>query len=328
LFDGQSLFQINYQILLKRFKPEEIYIQTTSQQVKTALKQAPGVPQKNCFVEPELRNHGPAMGLMAVKLSETDPDEPFILVQVDVIREPAEKFLETIDLCESQIKKEGKLMTGGIRPEFAVMGVDYLIADKAVSVPGKIKIFKMDKWLWRGSKEEVEKYLSLKSIFLHANHYAWTPRALLEAYKKWAPDWYAGLEKISSALGTARETKVIKKEYSKMEKGPVENVTQYALKEGGIIELPFSWIDFGTWESFFGYRLEKKKYLPGQNLLAIDSKGCFVQKEEKNFVALIGVEDLIVVDTNDALLVCRKDQTGRVGEIVAHLREKGKKEYL
>lgn len=327
LFNGKSLYQINYETLLKKFKPEEIYIQTTLEQAKIALEQSPGVPQKNCFVEPELRDHGPAMGFMAIKLEAIDPEEPFILVQTDVIREPAEKFLEMIGECETLVKKEGKLITGGFRPEYAVMGVDYLISGEKIEDAGGLNIYKVEKFLWRGVREDVEKYLSLRSIFLHANHYAWTPNALLKAYEKWAPDWFQSLQKIKTAMNSGKD-EIVKEEYSKMEKGPVENVTQHFFTEGYVVEVPFKWIDFGTWESFFKYRSEKGEYNPGDNLLAIDSKNCFVQKDDNNFVALIGVNDLAVIDTDDALLICRKDQSGKVGDVVSYLKKKGKKEYL
>jgi len=329
LFNGKSLYQINYEVLLKKFRPEEIYIQTTVDQAKTALKQAPGVPRKNCFIEPELRDTGPAMGFMASKLFKIEPDEPFTLVQVDVLREPADAYLRMIDQCEVLVNKEGKLITGGIRPDFPLMGVDYLKTKKKSRTIGKMKVFEVAKYIDRKiGKEKIDKLFNQRLILSHANHNSWTPRLFLEAFKRFAPDWYQPLEIIIKALGSANEEKIIREEYAKMEKGRIEKITEFVFADGYVIELPFEWSDFGTWESFFRYKVKKQKYSPGKNFLEIDSKNCFVKKDDKKFVALLGAKNLFIVDTKDGLLVCDENYDGQVGEVVKYLGEKGKKEYL
>ena len=330
LFGDKSLYQINYEVLRKEFKPEEIYIQTTVDHAQTALEQAPGIPEKNCFVEPEMRNHGPAMGLMAAKLAAIDPDDPFIIVQVDVLREPVEAFLNTIKQCETLVKKEKKLVTGGIRPSYPVMGIDYLKVDPEVKEMNGVKFFPVAEYLDRDiGREAIEKLFNQRLIVAHANHYSWTPRLLLGAYQKLAPDWYEPLKKIIASIGTSREEAVIKEEYSKMDKGRVERITQLIFAEGYVFEASFKWFDFGTWESLSRYETEAGTYNPGENCLKIDSENCYIKKDEEKFVGLIGVDDLVVVDTEDALLICKRDQSVRVQEIVAELdKTDGKERYL
>lgn len=329
LINGQSLYQINYNILLEKFRPEEIHILTTTDQVKTALAQAPGIPRKNCIIEPELRNHGPAMGLMAVKLSMIDPEEPFFLVQVDDLRQPGKEFLKMIERCEFLVNKKKKLITGGIRPDYLIFGVDYLLAEEKIKDVDGLEVYQMKKWLDRTTgKQEIEKYFKQRSLFAHANHYCWTPKLLLESYRHWAPDWYLTLQKIKAAIGNTNEEKIIKLEYSKMAKAQVEKVTSHELEEGYVVELPFKWIDFGTWESLARYYKSEGIAFGQEDLLEIDSQSYFVQQQTGKFVAIIGVKDLIVVDTKDGLLICDKNQTGRVGEVVEYLRGKQKKDYL
>lgn len=314
---------------MTKFKPEEIYVQTTEDQAGLALRECPELVEKNCLVEPETRDHGPAMGLMALRLSLLDPDEPFILVQADVLRDPFEKFLETINVFEKNIKDNGKLITAGIKPDYHVMGVDYLKVKNLAEKVGDIKVFQMDSWVWRDSgEEEIKEYLDQGKIFLHANHYAWTPRLLLEAYQKYAPDWYQPLMSIKDALGKTNEKATIRDEYSKMTKGPVERITSEVLKNGFVIKLPFKWIDFGTWASLQRYDDQENREVKDANFLEIDSQHNYIKKPANKFLALIGVNDVIVVDTEDGLLICHKEKTGQVGEVVNYLKEKGKTEYL
>lgn len=327
IFDGKSLFQINYETLLKKFKSEEIYVQTTEVQARTVFKQVPQIPKGNCFIEPSLRNTGPAMGFMALKLAQTDPDEPFFLVQADVLRDPPEKFLEMIDQADKLVKREGKLITGGFRPKYGVMGVDYMVTGAKAINTGDIDIYSIEKFVWRTTDADADKYVKEEKIFLHANHYSWTPRALLEAYKKYAPAWYVSLEKIRTYLENDDESRA-RETYDQMEEGPVEKITEHIFPESYVVALPFEWVDFGTWESFFKYRKEHGQYLPGENIFELDTKNCFVQKRDGNYVALIGVEDLFVIDTDDALLICKNNESGKVGNVIKLLREKKKKEYL
>jgi len=329
LFEGKSLFQLNVESLTKLFPYEKIFVQTNLEQKSLVNEQAPKIPEKNIFIEPELRNHGPATGFMAAKLYKLDPDEPFVLVQADVLRRPENLFLETIKEIENLILKEKKLVTGGLRPDYAIMGVDYLIAHDNPVKHNSINFYKMEKWLGRDSKEGVEKYLENKAVFTHANHYAWTPKLMLEAIEKHKPDWYIPLTKMIKAFGTDNEKEMVKEEYSKMPKGPIEEVTKLVLEDGYVFEAPFEWIDFGTWESLANYfRIHQKERLLPDETVQIDSRNCFLKLPKGKFGATIGVQDLVIVDSGDALLVCHKDKTGEVGRVVDQLKETKKDNLL
>jgi mannose-1-phosphate guanylyltransferase len=93
------------------------------------------------------------------------------------------------------------------------------------------------------------------------------------------------------------------------------------------VELPFDWVDFGTWESVANYMKEKSMYSP-EDVMEIDSNNNFIYRKNKKYIALIGMEDVIVVDTGDALLITKKEQTGKVGQIVDKLKEENKIELL
>lgn len=329
LLNGKSLYRTNYDILLNKFSPDEIFVQTTQDQADLAHEQAPDIPLKNFFIEPELRDTGPALGLMAAKLNALNPDEPFILIQVDVLRDPGPDFLKMIDLCDRLVRDKGRLVTGGRRPDFLMDGVDYLQTEPIAANENGISYYNISKYVDRTTPEkELQRLFDQKLIFIHANHYSWTPRQLLNAYKKITPSWYAHLEKISKAVGSKSEKAIIRLEYSKMEKGRTETLTEKIFSESILIDVPFKWFDFGTWESLSKYKKQAGSYQPGDNYLEIESNNCYVDKTDKKLVALVGVEDLVVVDTKDALLVCKSDLSDRVGDIVGILKEKGKEEYL
>ena len=322
LFGDKSLFQLNWETLRKKYRPSKIYIQTTQQQVRLVKKQVPEVVSKNIFVEPEMKNQGPATGFAAAKLFSKYPDEPFMLVQADVMRDPPEKFIEMIEVCDRLARETGKYITGGVKSSFGLMGVDYLVPGKRVSHHNEVGVFKVDKFLWRGTKETAEGYVHKLGALVHTNHTCMTPRAFLMMLKKYKQEWYVPLKNIVDGGDEAVE-------FAKMPKGPLEDVTQQVHINGEslVVELPFEWIDFGTWESLMKY-VNKKGLHRNDDVLEIESGGNYVRKDKGKHVAIVGLSDLVVIDTDDALLICRKDQTGRVGEIVEKLKQGGKKEML
>lgn len=311
LIGEKSLFQINYEALRTKFDPSQIYVSTNKDQMEMAKVQEPEIPEENFILEPEMRNQGPATGLIAAVLTQKGKgDEPFMLVQADVLREPTDKFIKMMEDCDTLARKSPKYITGGFRPDFPVMGVDYLVKGQRVSGEDEVGIYDIDKFVWRGSKEQTEEFIKKDTALVHANHTCMTPKNLLEMLKKYKPEWYEPLLNIS-------EGKDIALEYVKLEPGPIEDVTQkvYEAGEAVVVELPFKWVDFGTFESLDKYLKDKGLYKVPETVIDMNGKNNFVKLDDPNkVVALIGVDNLIIVDTGDALLICDKSQSGQVGE--------------
>ncbi len=324
LINGKSLFELNWEALRKRFSPEEIFLQTNEVQAKIAKNIVPEIIEENIFIEPEMRNQGPATGFAAAQLIKKGfGDEPFILVQADVLREPDEEFLTMIGEVEKLGKINDKYITGGFTPQTIVRGVDYLVKGNLITEENGVKIFEVADYIDRNEEEKIKQYLGTDKLLLHANHTTMTPNNLLKMYQKYKPEWYQPLVEISQNGDVVNE-------YGKMPKAGIEEVTKivYQNNEALVVELPFNWVDFGTWESVANYMKEKGFYQTDDETLEIESNNNFVYKKDKKFIATIGVENLVIVDTGDALLIMKKDQSGKVGQIVDFLKEQNKTELL
>jgi mannose-1-phosphate guanylyltransferase len=319
LINGKSLFEINYEGLRTKFKPEEIYISTNEDQVALVKSQAPDIPEANYILEPEMRNQGPATGLIAAVLYKKGfADEPFMVVQVDDLREPTESFIKMMMDCDVLARKETKYITGGFKPPYSIMGVDYLVKGDKVSSEDQVGIYKVDKFIWRSTKEQTEELIKQNNALVHTNHTCMTPRNMFEMLKKYKPEWYGPLTNIANGAD-------IKTEFVKMPAGPIEDVTQqvHAAGESLVVELPFTWSDIGTFESLDKYLKDKGLYKTTENIVDLNGKNNFVKLDDPNkVVALVGVDNLVVVDTGDALLVCSKDQTSKVGEALKEVKNR------
>jgi mannose-1-phosphate guanylyltransferase len=323
LIAGKSLFERNWEALRKRFEAKDIYLQTNAEQAEIAKKLVPEIINENIFIEPEMRNQGPATGFAAAQLIKNGfGDEPFILVQADVLREPDEKFLDMIAEQEKLGRTNDKYITGGFVPENIVRGVDYLVKGNLVSEENGVKIYEVADYIDRTEEEKIKEYLGTDKLLLHANHTSMTPNNLLKMYQKYKPEWYEPLVAIAGGGD-------IVSEYAKMPKAGIEEVTKTVYKNGEalVVELPFNWVDFGTWESVSNYLKQNNQY-QDDGVIKIESGDNYIRVPEGKTVATIGVDNLVVIDTGDALLITKKDQTGKVGQVVDTLKEKNRVDLL
>jgi len=326
-----SSYQATITTLLKEFGPEDIYVSTKRKFIKYVSEQSPQIPLKNYIVEPDIaKDRGPGEGLAFVRLSLNHPDEPFFLVQADCIRDPEDKFLEMIREAEKLVLEHKKLITGGIKATEPIMGVDYLKLDGQIE--GSREAYNIDEFLFRrDTLADTRKLVSNFHVVTHCNHMCWYPELVLEAYKEHRPDWYEALMKIKDAMDKPSENEKIEEIYAAMEKGPTEEVTTHVMNSGEamVILLPYKWTDVGTWGSVYDFFADGVKNYEDGNIIAVNARGSLIKTSNKGkLIAVAGVEDLIVVDTDDALLVIPKHEIDKIKDIQKTLEERSETEYL
>lgn len=321
VLDGISLYQYQIQTLLQAFSAQDIFVSTKEQYVPIVVAQSPEIPLTNIIIEPNFaKNRGPGEGYAVLKLAELHPDEPFILVQSDCIRTPETEFLKMITEIEKVLIAERKFISGGNRPLYPDMGSDYLqLGDKSKSKTN-LDLYNVEKFIPRlGDYNKTKELIESFHVSTHCNHTAYFPELLLNAYQEYRPDWYESLMKIRQTFGSPDERKLTSEIYAQMQEGPTEEVLKHLFPQGYIVLLPFKWIDIGTWDSMLQYR-DAVSYAEPKEVLTIDSHGNLVLADK--VTALLGVDNLVVVDTSDALLVCHKDRTGEIKKVLEELKNR------
>lgn len=325
----ESSYQHNINLLLTRFAPEDIFISTKHKFIKYVSEQSPQIPLKNYIVEPDIaKDRGPGEGFAFLKLSMLYPDEPFFLVQADCLREPGEAFLDMIETAEKLVTKHRQLITGGIKATEADMGVDYLKLGKDLGKDAYV----IDEFIFRKqtvaeTRELVENFRVVK----HCNHMCWYPDEILKAYKQYRPDWYEKLMEIKECIDQPGEHEAIERIYATMEKGPTEEVTTHVMDSGKsmVILLPFKWTDLGTWGTVYEFFADGTSNYEDGEVVTVDTTGSLIKTSHADkLIAVAGVEDLVVVDTDDVLLVIPKDKIDKIKDIQTVLTEREETEYL
>jgi mannose-1-phosphate guanylyltransferase len=327
----KSLCTETIETLLKSFSAEDIFISTKRKFIKYITDQAPQIPLKNYIVEPDLlRDRGPGEGLAFLRLSMKYPSEPFFIVQVDCIRRPEKAFLQMItDACKI-VAKEKKYITGGIKATEPNLGVDYLQLGERIPDGFKQEVYRVTDFLgrrssYRETKELIENY----HIVTHCNHSCWYPELMLDAYKQYRPDWYEALMKMREVFDKPGEDAAIGAIYAGMEKGATEEVTKHVMKDGMIILLPFKWTDIGTWGSVYEFFADGKENYEDGKTVTFDCSGSLIKSHDKNkLIAVAGLDNVVVIDTEDALLVIPKDKMEQIKDVQRILAEGENKKYL
>jgi mannose-1-phosphate guanylyltransferase len=328
---GTSSYEQTITTLLKDYSAEDIYISTKRKFIKYVSEQSPQIPLRNYIVEPDIaKDRGPGEGLAFLRLSIDHPDEPFMVVQADCVRDPEEGFLKMLRQAEKLVIEHKKLVTGGIKAIEPVMGVDYLQLDGAVE--GHEGAHYIEKFLFRPSTlKETRELVENFHVVTHCNHTCWYPGMMLEAYKKYRPDWYEKLMEIKEALGKPGENEAIERIYAQMEKGPTEDVTIHVMNDGQsmVILLPYKWTDVGTWGSVYDFFADGKENYQDGNVIALASEGSLIKSSyPQKLIAVAGVKDMVIVDTPDALLVISKEQIDKIKDLQKILAERSETEYL
>lgn len=331
IIGSTSSYEQNIAILLQQYKPEDIFISTKRKFIKYVSEQSPQIPLRNYIVEPDIaKDRGPGEGLAFLKLSMLHPDEPFFLIQADCLRDPAEGLLKMMRQAEKLVVERKCFVTGGLKATGPNMGVDYLKLGERMQ-KGQ-EIFAIDEFMIRRKTvRDTRKLVENFHVVAHCNHSCWYPEMMLEAYKKYRPDWYDVLMEIKEVLDQPGENEAIERLYATMEAGPTEDVTRRVMTEGNsaAMLLPYKWTDVGTWGSVYDFFEDGIENYEDGNVVSVDTRGSLIKTSSKSkVIAVAGIDNLIIVDTDDALLIVPKDKIDKIKNLQAILKERSETEYL
>ena len=323
-FGDRSLIQQTVDRLLPVLPPERIWILTNDYLRAEIVKQLPEVPKKQILAEPAQRNTAPAIGLAAHILQSIDPDAVMGVFPADhVIGKPR----DYVRLVRPAFKaaKEGKIVVLGIKPRWAETGYGYIEMANVTPERGDGPVASFRE---KPDAATAAAFLNAGNFYWNAGMFFWKTSVLLDALRQFLPKTatlIAGLPPFSSRQFGAKMAEVFPR---------CENISiDYAVleKASNVVGIPagdIGWNDVGSWNAV--YELQKRDANGNAcraDMLIEASAGNYVDAEKK-LVALLGVKDLIIVDTPDALLIADRSRAQQVGEIVKRLEKSGREDLL
>jgi mannose-1-phosphate guanylyltransferase len=309
---------------------ENIYIATNQEFFEEVLKQIPNIPIKNIILEPALRDTATCIGFAAMRLSINDPTEVMCIIYADHLIKDPKEFKNKLLTAEKLAKEEKTLNIIEVKARFPNVNLGYVQVGKKLKKINGNEILEFKKFTEKPDIKTAKKFLKSGDYLWNTGMYVWRIDTILEKYKKHLPKTYKHLMKMQDAIGKKDEEKVIAEHYKACEKISIDYAIMEKVNpsEVRIIPANFGWSDVGTWESIHAEMTKN----PRENLIhgkhiCIDTKGSLIRTDNPyKIIATIGLENIIIVDTPDALLVCPKDRSQDVKKIVKKLQDK--KEYL
>lgn len=321
-----------YERLLAGFRPEHIFFSTNRVQAKVLHGLLPALPSDHIIVEPEKRDTAPAMIFAALHLLERAPNEPFVFIPSDHSIDSVKRFIATLEAGGALVRETGKLVDIGVRASFPSTALGYThIGKRWKSVEG-IEVYRFLGHTEKPDAKTATHYVKSGSYLWHANYYMWTPRKFVEAVTRLAPELSPAIDSLHQAI-KMRSARSIKKLFGQLPKISIDYVLAEKLdpREVLIMKGDFGWSDIGAWDALYDQLLNAMT--PDGNIARgqvelHDTHNCLVYGSERKIIATIGLDNMIVVDTKDALLICPKGRAQDVKKIVAGLEQKGKKKFL
>lgn len=326
---GRSMIQATAQRLEGLVAPQDTYVVTGSRYADLCMRQLDGLPGGNVLVEPSGRNTAPAIALACAHLLGRDAQEVVAILPADHYIRDDRGFREALQRAE-RVARAGYLTVLGIEPTSAHTGYGYIQREAKPLVGGEEGgAFAVSRFLEKPDRAAAESFLAEGGYFWNGGIFVSRVGLLVAEFERQMPRLFSGLEQIAAALGGPEEEKVLAELWPTLPEISID----YGLMEGAervaVVPLQVGWNDLGSWDALASVSApdEAGNFPVEGELLSLNSRGNIVAAG-KRLVALLDVDDLIVVDAGDALLIGRKENIQQVKEIVSRLKAESRNELL
>lgn len=277
--------------------------------------------------EPVARNTAACVGYAAMEIIKKYGDGVMVITPSDAYIEDIETFSRTLCEAVKAAEEQGKLVTIGIAPTFPMTGYGYIKFDKKQDKAAKSVVEFKEK----PDEETAKLYLASKSYLWNSGIFIWKASVILDKFRKFVPDIYFCLDRIGNAMGKPNEYEVIREIYPEIRKISIDYaIMEKAALKGDVLVVPgeFGWNDVGSWDMIGAlHEADKNGNISVGKTVTIDTTDSIIYSSNR-LVTLLGVDNLVVVETADVIMVCRKDRAQDVKLIVDKLNEIGREEFL
>jgi len=325
LLGKTSLFRQTIERVLKKYRPEDIYIGTSETFGPFLKQQAAEVPETNFILEPAMRDNLGAVGLAAAVINHRHPGAVMILLWgADHLVQKDEEFLNAINQAAELASTNEVIVHVDTPPAYPSVHNGWIEIGREVKTINSHKVYEFIRQVEKPDAATAEQFFKNNNYLIHVGYMATKPELLLKLYRQYAPEAAAVLEKIIPAIDTPEFKQVLVSEYPKFAKLSVDLGLFVKLPPKSQWELPvdMGWVDVGTWELLY-HGLPKDKngnvVIGGAQLL--ETKNSLVISKDKGIAGVIGLDNMIVVDTEEGLLVCPLTHAPKVKQLYQELYE-------
>ena len=322
---GRTLIQSTYDRFAKFIPKENIYVVTSDQYREIVKEQLPELNEANILCEPSRKNTAPCIAYISYKLNELDPNANLICAPADHLITEPDVF---IDICKNALHFTSHikaLITLGIKPTNPNTGYGYIQYE---SLAAGENIYKVKLFTEKPDSELAKTFVASGDFLWNAGIFVWQVKNIIKAFETNIPELHEVFDAEKENFNTGKEEEAIERIYPQCTNVSIDYAVMEKADNVYVIPASFGWSDLGTWTS--AYETFDKDYLEnavgGNEVMIIDATKNMVQVPHHKLVVLQGLDDFIVVDTEDVLLICKKDKEQEIKNYVSEVkRNKGDK---
>lgn len=319
----RSMLQATFDRLEPIVPRQNMLVITGGAHAAAVARQLPALPDENIIVEPGPRGTGPAIGLGAALIARKDPDAIMGSFAADHYVSKPELFRSTV-LAAAEVARHGYLVTIGITPTYPETGYGYIRAGRSLPPVGDFDVFRVDEFKEKPDLETAQAYLDSGKYLWNASMFVWKASLLLDEMRRLLPELHQTLLIISEAWDQPERDAVLREYWPRIADVTIDNGIMEHAERVAVVPANFGWTDLGDWHSLAELMANEQHdnvVLCGTHL-AEDTKSTLVFGNER-LVATLGVDNLVIVDTDDVLLVCSRSRAQDVRKIVQRLKDGG-----
>lgn len=319
---GKTLIQHTYERFLKIVPKENIFILTNETYTKLVREQLPELDEQQILGEPIMRNTAPCIAYGCHKIHKLNPDASIVVAPSDHLIIDTEEFIKSINKSLEAASKNDCLITLGIKPSRPDTGYGYIQYNTKKLGDD---FYKVKTFTEKPNPELAKTFVQSGDFLWNAGIFVWSVKNIIKAFEKHLPEMDDIFKEDKEAYNTDREREFIQSAYLQCTNISIDYGIMEKADNVYVLPSEFGWSDLGTWASV--YELAEKDYvgnavIPSEKVIMYDSSNCMVNVPMGKLVVLQGLHDFIVVEDNNILLICRRDQEQEIKQIVGDVKHR------
>ncbi len=320
---GQTLIQQTFDRLLNLSPKENIFV-VTNEMYKSLVIEQLGINEDQVLCEPSRKNTAPCIAFANYKILKRNPDANIIVAPADHLILKEQKFIEVMETALEYTRNNEALVTLGISPSRPDTGYGYIQFDDSSDA----EIKKVKTFTEKPSLEIAKQFLASGEFSWNSGMFIWSLSSINKSFESLMPDLDALFQEQKEKFDTKKEKEAIESIYAVCKSVSIDYGIMEKAENVHVTSADIGWSDLGTWGSIYTHidHDENKNALIGKNIMMYESEDCIVSMPKDKLVVLQGLKNYIVVESNDTLLVCKKEDEQKIKQFVTDIKiEKGEK---
>ncbi len=327
---GKSLLQLTFDRFSKICPTGNIYVVTNKEYTSLVAEQLPGIDEKNILSEPFRKNTAPCIAYASEKIRKVDPEAVMVVAPSDHFIQHEEKFLKVIREGLDFATHQEALLTLGIEPVRPETGYGYIQIRKGSRHKVWKNLYKVKTFTEKPDRKMAEIFLESGDFYWNSGIFIWSVKAILKSFEDYNPDMYHLFAGGRDLYNTEAEEKFIFDIYTSCPEISIDYAIMEKAENVYVICSDFGWSDLGTWNSLYEHSEQDDhgNVVAGGNILLYNTRNSIIHADEEKLVVAYGLEDYIVVQSEDILLICPKKEEQRIKQFVKEVQMRTGDKYI